>query len=152
MKTFLPNAKAGKLQWHVMDADGVVLGRLASTVAAILRGKHKPTFTPHLALGDGVIVVNAGKVRLTGRKAQREFVYRHSGYPGGLRRTALGDLLRAKPERLVAEAVRGMLPKNTLGRKLLRRLRVYRGPSHGHSAQQPTELKIDRRGGTRVSG
>lgn len=146
MKTVLPTVEGSKKQWHVIDADGEVLGRLASRVASMLRGKHKPTFTPHLDAGDGVIVVNADKIRLTGRKAQREVVYRHSGFPGGLRKIAVGDLLRAKPERLITDAVRGMLPKNTLGRKLLRHLRVYRGPSHPHTAQKPAKLGVAKLG------
>lgn len=118
------------------------MGRLATRVATLLRGKHKPIFTPHLDTGDGVIVVNAGKIRLTGRKAQREVIYRHSGYPGGLRATAVGDVLRNRPEALITAAVRGMLPKNRMGSKLLRRLRVYRGPTHPHAAQKPGALGV----------
>lgn len=141
MKTFLPDLTEKKVQWHVVDADGAVLGRMATRVATILRGKHRPTFAPHLDPGEGVIVVNAEKVRLTGRKAQREVHYRHSGYPGGLRAVKVGDILRTKPEQLITDAVRGMLPKNRLGRKILGRLKVYRGPQHKHQAQKP--LKID---------
>ncbi len=140
MKTVLPTREMNRRQWYTVDADGLVLGRLASRVASILRGKHKPFFTPHLDTGDGVIIINAEKVKLTGRKAQREMVYHHTGYPGGLRSVSMGDLLRTKPERLISEAVRGMLPKNSLGREMLRKLRVYRGPKHPHLAQQPAKL------------
>ncbi len=140
MKTALPAVDGNKRQWHTLDADGVSLGRLASRVASILRGKHKPIFTPHLDTGDAVIVINAEKVKLTGRKAQQEFIYHHTGYPGGLRKVSMGDLLRAKPERLIAQAVQGMLPKNSLGRTMLRKLRVYRGSQHRHQAQKPTQL------------
>jgi large subunit ribosomal protein L13 len=122
-------------QWHVVDADGQVLGRLATRIATLLRGKHKAVFTPHLDAGDGVVVINAAKIRLTGRKAEREMVYRHSGYPGGLRADRLGDLLRAKPERVIMDAVRGMLPKTPLGDRMIRRLRIYRESEHRHEAQ-----------------
>ncbi len=140
MKTVMAPA-TGKRQWYLLDADGAVLGRLATRVASILRGKHKPSFTPHLDTGDGVIVINAGKVRVTGRKAEREVVYRHSGYPGGLKETALGDLLRTRPERVITDAVRGMLPKNPLGRRMLKKLRVYRGAEHRQMAQKPEKLE-----------
>ena len=135
MKTLLPTNYQESRQWHVLDADGQVLGRLATRVASLLRGKHKAVFTPHLDAGDGVIVVNAAKIRVTGRKAEREMVYRHSGYPGGLRADRLGDLLRTKPERVITDAVRGMLPKTPLGDRMIRRLRVYQGPEHKHAAQ-----------------
>ena len=141
MKTDMSPA-TGNRQWYLIDADGMVLGRLATRVATILRGKHKPTFTPHLDTGDGVVVINAGKVRVTGRKAEREIVYRHSGYPGGLKAAGLGDLLRTRPEKVVADAVRGMLPKNPLGRKMLRKLRVYRGAEHRQGAQNPQKLVV----------
>lgn len=140
MKTLLPNVSDRKLQWHVVDADGQVLGRLATRVATLLRGKHKPLFTTHLDVGDGVIVINAEKIRVTGRKAQREMVYRHSGYPGGLKAESLGTLLKTKPERVIADAVRGMLPQSPIGERMIRRLRVYRGPEHRHMAQKPTIL------------
>ncbi len=140
VKTILPSVNGNKRQWHTVDADGIPLGRLASRVASVLRGKHKPIFTPHLDTGDGVIVINAEKVKLTGRKAQREVIYHHTGFPGGLRKTSMGDLLRARPERLITQAVQGMLPKNSLGRMMLRKLRVYRGPKHRHQAQQPAKL------------
>lgn len=142
MKTFLLNPREKKIEWHLVDADGAILGRLATRVATILRGKHRPTFSPHLDSGDGVIVVNAEKVRLTGRKAQQEVHYRHSGYPGGLRAVKVGDLLRTKPEQLITDAVRGMLPKNRLGDKLLGRLRVYRGPEHKQQAQKPEKVEL----------
>ena len=143
MKTFLPTNYERSRQWHVLDADGQVLGRLATRIATLLRGKHKAVFTPHLDAGDGVIVINAAKIRVTGRKAQLEMVYRHSGYPGGLRADRLGDLLRTKPERVITDAVRGMLPKTSLGDRMIRRLRVYRGIEHKHEAQT-------RRGAPRV--
>ena len=135
MKTLLPVNYERSRQWHVLDADGQILGRLATRVATLLRGKHKAVFTPHLDAGDGVIVINAAKIRVTGRKAERETVYRHSGYPGGLRADRLGDLLRTKPERVISDAVRGMLPKTSLGDRMIRRLRVYRGAEHKHTAQ-----------------
>jgi large subunit ribosomal protein L13 len=135
MKTVLPVNYEKSRQWHVLDADGQVLGRLATRVATLLRGKHKAVFTPHLDAGDGVIVINAAKIRVTGRKAERETVYRHSGYPGGLRADRLGDLLRSKPERVIMDAVRGMLPKTPLGDRMIRHLRIYPGPEHRHEAQ-----------------
>jgi large subunit ribosomal protein L13 len=135
MKTLLPTNYERTRQWHVVDADGQVLGRLATRVATLLRGKHKAVFTPHLDAGDGVVIVNAAKIRVTGRKAERETVYRHSGYPGGLRADRLGDLLRTKPERVIMDAVRGMLPKTSLGDRMIRRLRVYAGAEHRHEAQ-----------------
>ena len=139
MKTEMTPA-VGKRQWYLVDADGMVLGRLATRVAGILRGKHKPSFTPHLDTGDGVVVINAEKVRVTGRKADREIVYRHSGYPGGLKAVGLGDLLRTRPERFITNAVRGMLPKTPLGRRMLKKLRVYRGAEHRQAAQKPQQL------------
>ena len=126
-------------KWFVVDAKGQVLGRLASRVASVLRGKARPTFTPS-AGGDYVIVVNAEKIRLTGRKAQQKIYYRHSGYPGGLRETPAGKLMQRHPETVLRAAVRGMLPKNPLGRECLRKLRIYRGEAHRHAAQQPVAL------------
>src|SRR2546428_3095041 len=120
MKTFLPSVENRKRGWYVIDADGIVLGRLATRVASLLRGKHKAEFTPHIDTGDGVIVVNAAKVRLTGRKAQRDFVYRHSGYAGGVRGVSPGGLPKNKPKELLADAVRGMLPKKYPGRTLIK--------------------------------
>ena len=142
MRTFSPKAADIQRQWHVIDASDVVLGRLASHVAILLRGKHKPIFAPHLDTGDFVIVVNASKVALTGTKLTDKRVYRHSGYPGGIRSETYGELLAKHPERLVERAVRGMLPKSTLGRSMLRKLKVYAGPDHPHQAQQPVPFTI----------
>ena len=142
MRTFSPKAADIQRQWHVIDASDVVLGRLASQVAVLLRGKHKPIFAPHLDTGDFVIVVNAAKVALTGTKLTDKRLYRHSGYPGGISSVTYGELLAKHPERLVETAVRGMLPKNTLGRNTLRKLKVYAGPDHPHQAQQPVPYTI----------
>lgn len=142
MRTFSPKAGDIQRQWHVIDASDVVLGRLASQVATLLRGKHKPIFAPHMDTGDFVIVVNASKVALTGNKLRDKYAYRHSGYPGGIRAVAYSDLLAKHPERAVEKAVRGMLPKSTLGRAMLRKLKVYAGPDHPHQAQKPTEFTI----------
>lgn len=141
MKTFLQDPKERKLEWRLVDADGQVLGRLATHIATMLRGKHKPIYTPHLDLGDGVIVINAEKVRVTGRKADLKIVYRHSGFPGGLKSARLGDLLRTKPEQVITDAVRGMLPQTPLGRQMIKKLRVYRGTEHPHKAQKPVNQK-----------
>ena len=142
MKTYSPKAGEIERAWYVVDADGAVLGRLASEVAQILRGKHKPTWAPHLDAGDHVIVVNAGGVRLTGEKDQKKIYYSHSGYPGGLREVEYERMAREKPERVVEKAIRGMLPKSRLGRRMLRKLSVYRGPEHPHQAQQPQPLSV----------
>lgn len=142
MKTYMAKPNEVQERWYLVDASGKVLGRLASRIAAILRGKHRPTFTPHVDLRDFVVVVNAEKIRLTGRKAQQKMLYRHSGYPGGLKAVSYGTLLATRPEQLIREAVRGMLPKNPLGRKLLKKLKVYRGPEHPHQAQQPEPLEL----------
>ena len=142
MRTFSPKAGDVQHQWHVIDASDVVLGRLASHAAILLRGKHKPIFAPHVDTGDFVIVVNAEKVALSGRKLEQKKAYRHSGYPGGLREVAYGDLLEKHPERVIEKAVRGMLPKNSLGRGMLRKLKVYAGPDHPHQAQQPVPYEI----------
>jgi large subunit ribosomal protein L13 len=137
-------AKAEDIQrsWYVVDAEGVVLGRLAAQVAAILRGKHKPIFTPHVDTGDHVIIVNADKVILTGNKLDQKMYRQHSGYVGGLKETPYRVMLDKKPEFAVKEAIRGMLPHNSLGRKQLKKLRVYRGSEHEHQAQQPVPLTI----------
>jgi len=142
-RTFTP--KAGQIQrnWVVIDATDVVLGRLASHSAAILRGKNKPTFAPHVDTGDFVIIINAAKVALTGQKLQKKMAYRHSGYPGGLTATSYAELLEKNPVRAVEKAVRGMLPKNTLGREQLAKLKVYAGAEHPHAAQQPTPYTLD---------
>jgi large subunit ribosomal protein L13 len=140
MRTFAPRPRDIERRWYVVDADGVVLGRLASHVAAILRGKHKPIFAPHADTGDHVIIVNAKGVVLTGQKAEKKIAYRHSGYPGGLTETRYSDLLAERPSRAVEKAIRGMLPKNSLGRQMLSKLHVYDGPEHPHRAQQPQAL------------
>jgi large subunit ribosomal protein L13 len=142
VRTFSPKAGDVQRQWHVIDANDVVLGRLASHVAQLLRGKHKPIFAPHVDTGDFVIVVNASKVALTGNKRETKVAYRHSGYPGGLKRVGYNELLATRPERAIELAVRGMLPKNKLGRQLLSKLKVYAGPEHPHSAQKPTPFEI----------
>lgn len=129
-------------QWYVVDAEGKTLGRLASQVAAVLRGKNKPIFTPSMDTGDFVIVINAEKVRLTGKKPQQKLYYHHTGYIGHLRSTSLGKMLETKPERVVEMAVKGMLPKNALGHQMYRKLKVYKGPEHPHAAQQPQPLTI----------
>jgi len=142
VRTFSPKAGDIQRQWHVVDASDVVLGRLASQVAVLLRGKHKPIFAPHMDTGDFVIVVNAEKVALSGSKLDHKHVYRHSGYPGGLTAVAYRDLLAKHPERVVERAVKGMLPKNSLGRQMLRKLKVYAGPEHPHQAQRPAPFEI----------
>lgn len=142
MRTFSPKAGDIQRQWHVIDASDVVLGRLASQAATLLRGKHKPIFAPHVDTGDFVIVVNAEKVALSGRKLEQKFAYRHSGYPGGLRSVRYEELLATRPERAVEKAVKGMLPKNALGRAMLRKLKVYAGPGHPHQAQRPVPFEI----------
>lgn len=141
-KTYTPKKREIHHRWFVVDAEGKVLGRLASEVAQVLRGKRRPDFTPHLDLGDHVIVVNADKVRVTGRKAEQKIYYRHTGYPGGIRETSYSAMLERHPERIVQKAVWGMLPHSALGRQLLKKLRVYPGPEHKHEAQQPQPLQI----------
>jgi large subunit ribosomal protein L13 len=142
VRTFSPKAADIQRQWHVVDASDVVLGRLASQVAVLLRGKHKPVFAPHVDTGDFVIVINAEKIALSGKKLEQKHAYRHSGYPGGLTAVSYADLLARHPERAVEKAVRGMLPKNSLGRQMLRKLKVYAGPEHPHKAQQPQPFEI----------
>ena len=142
MRTYSPKVSEIQRTWYVVDADGLVLGRLASAVAAILRGKHRPYFAPHVDTGDHVIVVNADKVVLTSNKADAKMAYRHSGYPGGLRATSYAELLADHPDELVRRVVRGMLPKNTLGRQMLSKLQVYAGPDHPHAAQKPEQLDL----------
>ena len=142
MRTFSPKPGDLTRQWYVIDATDVVLGRLATQVATLLRGKHKPIFAPHVDAGDYVIVVNAGKVALTGNKRRDKVAYRHSGDPGGLRKIGYEVLLSTRPERAVQLAVRGMLPHNRLSRKVIRKLKVYRGPEHPHAAQQPEPFEI----------
>jgi large subunit ribosomal protein L13 len=151
VRTFSPKAGDIQRQWHVIDASDVVLGRLASQTAILLRGKHKPIFAPHVDTGDFVIIVNADKVALSGNKLADKRAYRHSGYPGGIRSLSYAELMARSPERVVRKAVRGMLPKNTLGRQMLSKLKVYAGPHHPHQAQQPVPYQItqiDQRAGT----
>jgi len=140
--TYTPKASEIQRDWYVVDADGLVLGRLATEVARVLRGKHKPTFAPHLDTGDHVIIVNADKVVLTSDKGDRKVVYRHSGYPGGIKSETFGHLLARKPEEAVRRSIRGMLPKTRLGRQQLTKLKVYAGPTHPHAAQQPQPLDV----------
>jgi len=140
--TYSPKASEIQRAWYVVDADGMVLGRLATEVARVLRGKHKPTFTPHLDTGDHVVIVNADKVVLTAGKAERKTVYRHSGYPGGLKAETFAHLLERRPEEAVRRTIRGMLPKTRLGRQMLTKLKVYAGPIHPHAAQQPQPLDV----------
>ncbi len=142
MRTYTPRPGEVERKWHVIDADDVVLGRLASHTASLLRGKHKAFFAPHVDTGDFVIIVNAGKVALTGSKREQKLAYRHSGFPGGLKSVSYVDLLDRHPEKAVEKAVRGMLPKTTLGRQMLRKLKVYSGPTHPHSAQKPQPFTI----------
>lgn len=143
MRTYTPKPGEVEKNWYVVDATDVVLGRLASHVANLLRGKHKPTYAPHIDGGDFVIVINADKIALTGSKLQKKIAYRHSGYPGGLKATGYAELLERHPERVVEKAVRGMVPKNSLGRAQMRKLKVYAGPDHPHAAQQPKPFVID---------
>ena len=142
MRTYSPKPADINHQWHIIDAEDVVLGRLAVQVATLLRGKHKPTFAPHMDGGDFVVIVNAEKVSLSGNKREDKLAYRHSGYPGGLKSIAYGDLLDKDPRKAVEKAVWGMLPKNRLGRQLIKKLKVYAGPEHPHAAQQPQPFEI----------
>lgn len=135
-------SEAIERRWHVVDAGGKVLGRLASQIAHVLRGKHKPVYSPHVDAGDFVIVINAAQVRLTGRKLEGKVYYRHTGYPGSVRETTAGEMLEKHPERVIEKAVRGMLPKNALGRRMLRKLKVYSDADHPHTAQKPEALEI----------
>lgn len=143
MKTFSAKAAEVKRDWFVVDATGKTLGRLATELALRLRGKHKPEFTPHVDTGDYIVVVNAEKIRVTGNKLKDKMYYRHTGYIGNLKATNLGKLLKEHPERAIENAVKGMLPKNSLGRAMFRKLRVYAGSKHGHAAQQPQVLEIN---------
>lgn len=142
MRTFTTKQAEIERGWYVVDAQGQTLGRLASKIAPILKGKHKPIYTPHMDCGDFVVVVNADKVRVTGRKLDQKFYHRHSGYPGGLTSISLRDQLAKNPERVLQAAVRGMLPKNRLGRRMMKKLKVYAGGDHPHQAQQPKPLEI----------
>ncbi len=142
MRTFSPKASDIQRAWHVVDAEGVALGRLASEVASVLRGKHKPIYAPHVDTGDHVIVINAAKLAVDATKAASKRYYRHSQYPGGLRSETLGELLARSPERVVRLAVRGMMPKGPLGRQMLKKLKIYPGSDHPHAAQLPTPMEL----------
>ena len=143
MKTYMAKAETVERKWYVIDAEGVVLGRLATKVASIVRGKHKPTYTPNVDCGDFIIVINTDKVVLTGKKLEDKFYRYHTGYIGGLKEVAYKKLMAEKSDLAVYEAVRGMLPKNALGRAMLKKLRVYKGAEHNHAAQKPETLKVD---------
>ncbi len=143
MKTYMAHAETVERKWYVIDAEGVPLGRLATKVASVLRGKHNPTFTPNVDTGDFVIVINTDKVVLTGKKLEQKYYRYHSGYIGGLKEIAYKKLMAEKSDLAVYEAVKGMLPKNSLGRATLKKLRVYKGAEHNHAAQKPVELKVD---------
>ena len=142
MKTFMANPDKIDRKWYVVDAKGATLGRLASEVASVLRGKNKPEFTPHADCGDYVIVINAAEVKVTGKKLDQKIYYNHSEYVGGMRETTLRELLAKKPERVVELAIKGMLPKGPLGRDMYRKLHVYAGENHGHQAQKPVAMEI----------
>ncbi len=142
MRTYTPRPADVEPKWFVVDAEDMILGRLSTKVAHVLRGKHKPTFAPHIDVGDFVIVVNADKVRLTGRKGEQKMAYRHSGFPGSLKSVPFARLLAERPEALIERSVRGMLPRNTIGRAQLRKLKVYAGPDHPHAAQKPAPLPL----------
>lgn len=142
MRTYSPKPGEIDRHWHVIDASDVVLGRLASQVAALLRGKHKPVFAPHVDTGDFVVIINAEKISLSGAKLDQKKDYRHSGFPGGLRATAYGDLIEKNPRRIIEKAVAGMLPHNKIGRQQIKKLKVYSGPQHPHAAQQPAPYEI----------
>jgi len=142
VRTYSPKPGDVQRQWLIIDAQDVVLGRLASQAANLLRGKHKPVYAPHLDMGDFVIIINADKVHLSGNKKTQKLAYRHSGYPGGLRAVRYDDLLAKSPEKAVEKAIKGMLPKNSLGRQMLSKLKVYSGDQHPHAAQQPVAFEI----------
>jgi len=142
VKTYVTKPSEVEREWFVVDAEGKTLGRLASEIAKILRGKHKPNYSPSVDVGDYVIVINAEKIRVTGRKLDQKYYYRHSGYPGGLKAVRLRDMLARHPTRVIEHAVRGMLPKNRLGRRMFKKLKVYAGPDHPHKAQRPKPLDL----------
>jgi len=142
VKTYMAKPSEVTRTWYLIDAKDKTLGRLASQVAAILKGKHKPTYTPHVDAGDHVIIINADKIRLTGKKLQDKKYYRHSGYPGGIKEITAGDLLQRHPERVIKTAVWGMLPHNRLGRKMIKKLKIYAGDQHPHEAQQPVTYEL----------
>lgn len=140
--TYMAKPKELEQKWHVVDADGQTLGRLSSEVASILRGKNKPQFTPHVDMGDHVIIINAGKIHLTGKKLRDKIYYKHSGHPGGLKETTAGDMRANKPERMLELAIKGMLPKTSLGRVQAKKLHVFAGSEHNHQAQQPEKYEL----------
>lgn len=142
IKTYTPKPEDIQREWYVVDAKDKTLGRLASQIAVILRGKHKPIFSPHVDVGDFVVVINADKIRVTGRKLDEKMYYRHSGYPGGLTEITLRKQLATHPDRVIQSAVRGMLPKNKLGRAMIKKMKIYAGPNHPHEAQQPKVLDL----------
>ena len=142
MKTFSAKPESVKRDWYIVDATGLTLGRLATEVATRLRGKHKPEYTPHVDTGDYIVIVNAEKVHVTGNKAQDKIYYSHSGFPGGIKSISFDKLVIRAPERIIESAVKGMLPKNPLGRAMYRKMKVYKGAVHPHAAQQPRELKF----------
>jgi large subunit ribosomal protein L13 len=143
MRTYVATPTTRERKWLVVDASGKTLGRLATQIADVLRGKRKPEYTPHIDVGDFVIVVNAEKVAVSGRKREQKLYYRHSGYPGGLRSRTLAEMLERRPEEVIRRAVKGMLPRNRLGRAQLRKLKVYAGPEHPHAAQKPEPMEVD---------
>ena len=143
MKTYVATPANRQRDWYVVDAEGKTLGRLATQIADALRGKRKPEYTPHCDTGDFVIVVNAEKIRVTGKKTDDKIYYRHSGYPGGIRSRTLGEMLERQPEEVIRKAVKGMLPRNRLGRQQLRKLKIYAGPQHPHEAQQPKQMEVN---------
>ena len=143
IKTYQANAQDRERGWFVVDAEGKTLGRLATQIADVLRGKRKPTYTPHVDVGDFVVVVNAEKIAVTGQKLREKMYYRHSGYPGGLKKRTLNDMLERRPEEVIRKAVKGMLPRNRLARQQLTKLKVYAGPEHPHKAQKPEPLEIE---------
>ena len=142
MRTYQATPQDRERNWYVVDAEGKTLGRLATQIADVLRGKRKPTYTPHVDVGDFVIVVNAEKIVVTGKKREDKLYWRHSGYPGGIKSQSLGDLLERRPEEVIRRAVKGMLPRNRLARQQLRKLKVYAGPEHPHQAQKPEQLDV----------
>ncbi|NIR49668.1 50S ribosomal protein L13 [candidate division KSB1 bacterium] len=143
MKTFAPKAENLNRKWYLVDAEGQILGRLASQVATILRGKHKPVYSPHVDVGDHVIIINAEKIRVTGKKARNKRYYRHTGYAGGLKFDVYSQLMEKRPERILEKAIWGMLPHNRLGRKMYKKLKVYAGQNHIHQAQKPEKLELN---------
>ncbi|MDZ4827167.1 MAG: 50S ribosomal protein L13 [Actinomycetota bacterium] len=152
MRTFTPRPGDITRQWHVIDADGAILGRLATEVATLLRGKHKPIYAPHVDTGDPVIVFNAAKIAVSPRKAKDKLYHRHSGYPGGIRTESLEHMLARNPEKVIRLAVKRMLPKGPLGRQMLKKLKIHAGPTHPHGAQQPKEHKLPDRSYARTTG